>query len=88
MLLRHTRATLRRSFTMQGCFSQDTDMNFAEILEAFAVSADNSVTIPTDWGQGRAGYGGLVAALVVAGTFVSNHLCGPGKTGRKYVSRG
>jgi|TARA_R110000868_G_scaffold96949_6_gene266716 acyl-CoA thioesterase len=52
---------------MQGCFSQDTDMNFAEILEAFAVSADNSVTIPTDWGQGRAGYGGLVAALVVAG---------------------
>lgn len=42
-------------------------MNFADLLHAFANADDNSVTIPTDWGQGRAGYGGLVAALVVAG---------------------
>ena len=42
-------------------------MTFAELLNAFATSSDNSVTIPTSWAQGRAGYGGLVAALVFAG---------------------
>ncbi len=42
-------------------------MTFAELLNAFATSPDNSLTIPTSWAQGRAGYGGLVAALVFAG---------------------
>ncbi|MEH6566058.1 MAG: thioesterase family protein [Halopseudomonas sp.] len=42
-------------------------MNFSALLAAFASSSDQSVTIPADWAQGRAGYGGLVAALVVAG---------------------
>jgi len=42
-------------------------MNFADLLRAFAASDNNSVTIPKEWGQGRAGYGGLVAALVLSG---------------------
>ncbi|MEH6492810.1 acyl-CoA thioesterase [Halopseudomonas sp.] len=42
-------------------------MNFADLLSAFTASVDQRVTIPTDWAQGRAGYGGLVAALVVQG---------------------
>src|SRR5690554_7509990 len=42
-------------------------MTFADLLAALADSADNSVTLPADWAQGRAGYGGLVAALVYEG---------------------
>lgn len=39
-------------------------MNFAELLQALAESPSNEVTVPETWAQGRAGYGGLVAALV------------------------
>jgi acyl-CoA thioesterase len=42
-------------------------MNFAELLQALAESPVNEVTIPETWAQGRAGYGGLVAALVYEG---------------------
>ena len=42
-------------------------MTFAELLAALSRSPDNQVTIPPDWAQGRAGYGGLVAALVYQG---------------------
>ncbi len=39
-------------------------MTFAQLLAALETSADNTVIIPADWAQGRAGYGGLVAALI------------------------
>lgn len=39
-------------------------MTFAQLLAALESSPDNSVVIPSDWAQGRAGYGGLVAALI------------------------
>lgn len=39
-------------------------MTFAQLLDALAGAPDNQVIIPDDWAQGRAGYGGLVAALV------------------------
>lgn len=39
-------------------------MTFAQLLAALETSSDNTVVIPADWAQGRAGYGGLVAALV------------------------
>ncbi|MFN3578985.1 MAG: acyl-CoA thioesterase [Pseudomonas sp.] len=42
-------------------------MTFAELLAALASSPTNEVTIPTSWAQGRAGYGGLVAALIYQG---------------------
>ena len=42
-------------------------MNFTALLQAFDQSANASVTIPPEWAQGRAGYGGLVAALVLRG---------------------
>ena len=41
-------------------------MTFAELLAELAAS-NNQVTVPTGWAQGRAGYGGLVAALVYEG---------------------
>ncbi len=42
-------------------------MNFAELITSFNNCADNSVTLPKGWAQGRAGYGGLVAALIYEG---------------------
>ena len=42
-------------------------MNFTALLQAFDQSANASVTIPPEWAQGRAGYGGLVAALMLRG---------------------
>lgn len=42
-------------------------MTFAQLLEALADSPRQEVTVPTGWAQGRAGYGGLVAALVYQG---------------------
>ena len=42
-------------------------MTFAELLAALADSPQQEVTIPTGWAQGRAGYGGLIAALVYQG---------------------
>ncbi|WP_341708440.1 thioesterase family protein [Halopseudomonas sp.] len=42
-------------------------MNFSALLNAFDQSPDASVTIPAEWAQGRASYGGLVAALVLRG---------------------
>lgn len=42
-------------------------MTFAELLAALADSPHQEVTIPTGWAQGRAGYGGLIAALVYQG---------------------
>ena len=42
-------------------------MTFADLLAALAGSPDNTVTVPASWAQGRAGYGGLVAALVFEG---------------------
>lgn len=42
-------------------------MTFAELLAALAASPDQQVSLPDDWAQGRAGYGGLVAALVYEG---------------------
>ncbi|SDT98549.1 acyl-CoA thioesterase [Halopseudomonas salegens] len=39
-------------------------MTFAQLLAALEDSADNTVVIPDDWAQGRAGYGGLVVALI------------------------
>ena len=41
-------------------------MTFAELLTELS-AFDNTVTVPVDWAQGRAGYGGLVAALVYDG---------------------
>ena len=40
-------------------------MNFAALLAAFDQSSDCTVTVPPEWAQGLAGYGGLVAALVL-----------------------
>ncbi|MEL0168031.1 MAG: thioesterase family protein [Pseudomonadaceae bacterium] len=42
-------------------------MNFSALLQAFDQSSDASVTIPAEWAQGRASYGGLVAALILRG---------------------
>ncbi len=42
-------------------------MTFADLLAALADSPRQEVTIPTSWAQGRAAYGGLVAALVYQG---------------------
>ena len=42
-------------------------MTFAELLADLAASPQQEVTIPTGWAQGRAGYGGLIAALVYQG---------------------
>ena len=42
-------------------------MIFSEMLEAVRRDAD-AVVIPAEWGQGRASFGGLVAALAVAAT--------------------
>lgn len=42
-------------------------MTFAELIAELNGSVDNCVTIPEGWAQGRAGYGGLVAALVYEG---------------------
>ena len=42
-------------------------MTFAELLSALADSPRQEVTIPAHWAQGRAAYGGLVAALVYQG---------------------
>lgn len=42
-------------------------MTFAELLAALDDSPTAEVTIPPSWAQGRAGYGGLVAALVYQG---------------------
>lgn len=42
-------------------------MTFAELLGALAESPRQEVTIPSGWAQGRAAYGGLVAALVYQG---------------------
>lgn len=42
-------------------------MNFSALLQAFDQSSNATVTIPPEWAQGRAGYGGLVAALVLRG---------------------
>lgn len=38
-------------------------MTFSELIQA-ARQTPASVTLPAEWGQGRAGFGGLVAALV------------------------
>lgn len=42
-------------------------MTFAELLTTLNNSEDNCVTVPKSWAQGRAGYGGLVAALIYEG---------------------
>lgn len=42
-------------------------MTFAELLASLSSSPTHEVTIPTSWAQGRAGYGGLIAALVYQG---------------------
>ncbi|WP_339842916.1 thioesterase family protein [uncultured Halopseudomonas sp.] len=42
-------------------------MTFAELLAALARSPEQEVVIPASWAQGRASYGGLVAALVYQG---------------------
>lgn len=42
-------------------------MTFADLLAALAESPDHQVTVPASWAQGRAGYGGLIAALVFEG---------------------
>lgn len=42
-------------------------MTFADLLASLADSAGQEVTIPAGWAQGRAAYGGLVAALVYQG---------------------
>ncbi|HDZ57139.1 MAG TPA: thioesterase family protein [Pseudomonas xinjiangensis] len=42
-------------------------MTFAELLADLSSSSTNEVTVPASWAQGRAGYGGLVAALVYEG---------------------
>lgn len=42
-------------------------MTFAELLAELSASPAHQVTIPPGWAQGRAGYGGLVAALVYEG---------------------
>lgn len=42
-------------------------MNFAELINTLNNSDDNCVSIPASWAQGRAGYGGLVAALIYEG---------------------
>ncbi len=42
-------------------------MTFAELLSGLSSSPDNQVTVPSGWAQGRAGYGGLIAALVYEG---------------------
>ena len=36
-------------------------MRFSDLLDA--VRRDSTLTIPAEWGQGRASFGGLVAAL-------------------------
>lgn len=42
-------------------------MTFADLLGALEHSPRQEVTIPASWAQGRAAYGGLVAALVYQG---------------------
>lgn len=40
-------------------------MDFNDVLVAVRDSAGQSVDIPEKWGQGRATFGGLVAALML-----------------------
>lgn len=42
-------------------------MNFSALLNTFDQSSDASVSIPAEWAQGRASYGGLVVALILRG---------------------
>jgi acyl-CoA thioesterase len=60
-------------------------MRFSDLLDA--VRRQPEVTIPAEWGQGRASFGGLVAALQYEamragasgspGAFAGDHLVGP-----------
>lgn len=67
MMLPVDLAALRASPTMAGFRQWNPSMNFADLLKALAESPSNEVTVPDTWAQGRAGYGGLVAALVYQG---------------------
>ncbi|MGM0578117.1 MAG: acyl-CoA thioesterase [Myxococcota bacterium] len=42
-------------------------MHFDEVIRALQDAPDDTVTIPPDWAQGRAGFGGLLVALVHEG---------------------
>lgn len=39
-------------------------MQFDELIQGFKAHPDNEVTVPAEWGQGRATFGGLVGALL------------------------
>ena len=43
-----------------------TDTTFATLLDsARRITGTTALTLPDDWMQGRAGYGGLIGALVL-----------------------
>lgn len=39
-------------------------MQFNELMQSFVASDDNQISVPAEWGQGRATFGGLVGALL------------------------